>query len=218
MMSFTRWKKEQLVLDLYSQGKTAKEIAKTVHMSFRDIGTIIHEQEEKQGIKEVQAQQQYLSSEAYRLFSKCKTPVRVAIELNLRQPEATALHAEYCKLTNLENLYQIYEDLKGDVEPFAELYRLTKAAGMVPQDVNKLLTIANHYLPSLQNRYDDLKKQLSSLEGQIHNSTITFQGLSDQISNLYKTSNSVRLESQKEKEELASLQQKRMKQEALVRH
>jgi cytidylate kinase len=62
MISFTRWKKEQLVLDLYNQGKTAKEIAKTVHMSFRDIGTIIHEQEQKQEIKEVQSQQHYLSS------------------------------------------------------------------------------------------------------------------------------------------------------------
>jgi hypothetical protein len=33
-------KKEQLVLDLYNQGKTTKEIDKTVHVSFRDIGTI----------------------------------------------------------------------------------------------------------------------------------------------------------------------------------
>lgn len=30
MMSFTRWKEEQLVLDLYNHGKTGKEIAKTV--------------------------------------------------------------------------------------------------------------------------------------------------------------------------------------------
>jgi hypothetical protein len=38
---------------------------------------------------------QHLSSEAYRLFSKGKTPVQVAIELNLRQPDATALFSEY---------------------------------------------------------------------------------------------------------------------------
>jgi DNA-binding NarL/FixJ family response regulator len=39
-MTNTVFMKEQLVLDLYNQGKTAKEIAKTVYMSFRDIGTI----------------------------------------------------------------------------------------------------------------------------------------------------------------------------------
>ena len=88
MMSFTtttRWQKQQNVLELYKQGKTIKEISKMVHMSFRDIGAIIHKQEEKQAIKEVQAQQQYLSSEAYRLFLKGKSPVQVGIELNLRQ-------------------------------------------------------------------------------------------------------------------------------------
>jgi hypothetical protein len=85
------------------------------------------------------------------------------------------LSSQNTELTNLGNLYQIYEDLKGNIEPFAELYRLAKAAGMNPQDVNKLLTFANHHLPSLQSRYDDLKRKLSSLEGQIHNSTIHFK-------------------------------------------
>jgi len=59
MMSLGRWKKEQLVLDLYKQGKTSKEIAKVVHMSFRDIGAIVHEQEKKQEAKEVLTQQHY---------------------------------------------------------------------------------------------------------------------------------------------------------------
>jgi len=89
MMSLTRWKKEQLVLDLYKQGKTIKEIAKVVHMSFRDIGTIVHEQEKKQEVKEMQAQQHYLSSEAYRLFSKGKTPVQVG--------NATIIFQEYIR-------------------------------------------------------------------------------------------------------------------------
>jgi hypothetical protein len=39
----------------------------------------------KQEVKEVQAQQQYLSSQAYRLFSKGKPRVQMGIELNLRQ-------------------------------------------------------------------------------------------------------------------------------------
>jgi hypothetical protein len=156
MMSLGRWKKEQLVIDLYKQGKTSKEIAKSVHMSFRDIGAIVHEQEKKQEVKEVQAQQQYLSSQAYRLFSKGKTPVQVSIELSLRQPDVTILYAEYCKLSQLENLSRIYGELKGDIEPFLKLYRLTKDAGMSVQDVRRLLAIANNYLPSVQNTYDTL--------------------------------------------------------------
>jgi hypothetical protein len=181
MMSLGRWKKEHLVIDLYKQGRTSKEIAKSVHMSFRDIGTIIHEQEKKQEVKEVQAQQQYLSSQAYRLFSKGKTPVQVGIELNLRQPDVTTLFAEYCKLTKLENLSRIYEELKDDIEPFLELYRLTKAAGMSVQDVSRVLAVANSYLPSVQNKYDDLKREIAVLEGDKRNSTVVFQDLNNQI-------------------------------------
>jgi hypothetical protein len=97
-------------------------IAKITHMSFRDIGNIIHEQEKKQEVKERQAQQQY-SSQAYRLFSERKTPVQVAIELNLRQPDVTTLYAEYLKLTQLDNLYRIYEEIKDDIRYFVNLYR-----------------------------------------------------------------------------------------------
>ena len=217
MMSLGRWKKEQLVLDLYKQGKTSKEIAKVVHMSFRDIGAIVHEQEKKQEVKEVQAQQQYLSSQAYRLFSKGKTPVQVGIELNLRQPDVTTLYREYCKLTQLENLSRIYEELKDDIEPFLKLYWLTKAAGMNVQDVRRLLTLANNYLPSVQIRYDNLKREIGALEGEKRNATMVFQDLNNQIITMGKTLDSYRIECQKEKEELESLQQKRMKQEALVR-
>jgi transcriptional regulator len=37
----TREEREQAVLDLYSQGKTTREITKELHMSFRDIGAIL---------------------------------------------------------------------------------------------------------------------------------------------------------------------------------
>ena len=36
------------------------EIAKMAHMSFKDIGNFIHEQEKEQEVKKVQAQQQVL--------------------------------------------------------------------------------------------------------------------------------------------------------------
>jgi hypothetical protein len=186
-------------------------------MSFRDIGTIVHEQEKKQQVKEVQAQQQYLSSQAYRLFSKCKTPVQVGIELNLRQPDVATLYKEYCKLTQLENLSRVYEELKHDIEPFLELYRLTKAAGMIVHDVSKVLAVANNYLPTVQIRYDGLKREIDVLEGDKRNAAMIFQDLNNQIITMGKTLDSYRLECQKEKEELEYLQEKRMKLEALVR-
>ena len=40
-MVLTRQQRERLVLDLYNQGKSTREIAEEARMSFKDIGTII---------------------------------------------------------------------------------------------------------------------------------------------------------------------------------
>ena len=64
-------------------------------MSIRDISSILKEEESKQHKYKHQQQQQELSAKAYELFSKGKTPVEVAIALNLRAPEVTILYREY---------------------------------------------------------------------------------------------------------------------------
>ena len=74
----TRQEKERLVIDLYNQGKTIRDIAKELRMSFRDIGTIL-KKEEKQDVKE----SLFPSTQAYRLFSKGKSTIEIAITLNL---------------------------------------------------------------------------------------------------------------------------------------
>jgi hypothetical protein len=40
----------------------------------------------------------------------------------------------------------VYEEIKGDIEPFLRLYRLSKAAGMSVRHVFNLLKIANNDL------------------------------------------------------------------------
>jgi Mor family transcriptional regulator len=44
----TRQEREQFVIDLYNQGKTIRDIAKEVRMSFRDIGAVLKKEEEKE--------------------------------------------------------------------------------------------------------------------------------------------------------------------------
>jgi DNA invertase Pin-like site-specific DNA recombinase len=59
----TKEEKERLVLDLYNQGKTIREIAKEVKMSFRDIGVILNKavEEKAEGLKEQHEEIQQLS-------------------------------------------------------------------------------------------------------------------------------------------------------------
>jgi hypothetical protein len=74
-----------------------------------------------------------VSSQAYKFFSEDKTPIQVAIALNLREDQVTELYKEYWDLNNLHGLSQIYEKIKGDIVSFLHLYNLAKAAGMNAQ-------------------------------------------------------------------------------------
>lgn len=217
-MVSTRQQRERLVIDLYNQGKNTRQISEEVRISFRDIGSILKNVAKQKETVTEQTQQGYLSSQAYRLFSAGKTPEEVAIILEQRQPLISQFYIEHWMLKQQYDLYQIYEDLKQDIQTFVLLYRLTKAAGMNVENVSRLLVVANNYLPSVEDRYENLKREVGSLEGEKRNSTMIFQGLNDQIMSLGKTFKSITLDCEKEEERLHDLQRKRMKQEALVKH
>jgi hypothetical protein len=110
MTILTRQERERLVLDLYyNQGKIYHEISKEARISPRDIGIILNKvikEKKTEGLKEEQddseknqnqEQQPHrsLSAQAYKLFSDRKTPLEVAIALNLGESEATKFYKEY---------------------------------------------------------------------------------------------------------------------------
>ena len=90
-------------------------------MSFRDISAILKkasgEMEEKQDIKESLS----LSNKAYRLFSKDKTSIQVAITLNLSDAETTKFYQEYWNLKQMHELRMVYEEIGADIVHFLEL-------------------------------------------------------------------------------------------------
>ena len=124
MTILTRQERERLVIELYyNQGKTYREISKEAKISPRDIGVILNKVIEEKTEGEEGIKQQYdteknwkqeqqlpsLSTQAYKLFSEGKTPLEVAIVLNLRQSEATEYYKEYWKLKQLHSLNMVYE-------------------------------------------------------------------------------------------------------------
>jgi hypothetical protein len=162
-----------------------REIAEIMKMSFRDIGSILRDADREKEAEEQQTQQRFLVSRAYNLFSTGKTPVQVAIDLNIRQPEATGLYREYWNLVQLDNLNKIYHDIKHDIWFFVNLYKLSRAAGRV-QHVLRLLRIANTDLASVEARHQILKQEVKTMECEKRKSTIIFQDLTDQITSLHK--------------------------------
>ena len=201
----TRQEKERLVIDLYNQGKTIRDIAKDLRMSFRDIGSILKkasgENEEKQDIKEPLSP----STQAYRLFSKGKTPIHVAIALNLSEEETTKFYQDYLNLKQMHDLRRVYEEIGDDIVHFLKLYKLSKGAHMNPQHVVNLLQISNEYLPLLEQKYKRLTNEIDSLESEKQKLGV----LGNQVSVLSQVSDKYR-------QEIKNLQKEKMRLEILM--
>lgn len=172
-MVITRQEKEKLILDLYNQGKTYQQIASIARVSVRDIKPVLEkaekERERELGITTQEGkendsnnhkpQKSSFASQAYRLFSEGKSPLQVAVELNLREAEATKYYREHWKLKQLYNLNLIYEDIKNDIFPLAKLYRRIKIAGIKTEQAVNLIKMAEYDLPAIEQKYQRIKKK-----------------------------------------------------------
>jgi hypothetical protein len=227
MTILTRHERERLVLELYNQGKTIREIAREVRMSFRDIGVILNKavEEKSQGTKQQdddvenrEQEQQHLSlaAQAYKLFSDRKTPLEVAIALNLGESEATKFYKEYWKLKQLHNLNMVYEELKDDIEPFLKLYKLAKAKGIGVQQVVNALAITNNDLPAIEERFERIRNDVSMLQFQKHTCKRNLFKLNNQLATTTKLLNSLRMSCKRERREIKNLQNEKARLEAFI--
>jgi hypothetical protein len=227
-----RQERERLVLELYNQGKTIREIAKEVRISFRDIGIILNKtlEEKTEASKEEQGQDNNnngvennqqephlsLAAQAYKLFSEGKTPLEVAIALNLGESDATKFYKEYWKLKQLHNLNMVYEELRGDIEPLLRLYKLSKAKGMDIKKVVNLLKMSNNDLPDIEERFKTLRNDMSMLQFQKRIDKRNLYQLNNQITATTKLLNSFRMSCERERREIENLCNEKARLEAIV--
>jgi hypothetical protein len=214
-MVLSREEKEKMVLDLYyNKGYTYKQLTRELRMSPNQIREIIKRHEENNDSTENQDQIQKktsTSSQAYRLFSEGKTPLDVAIELNLRELQATKYYREYYKLRGLYKLNLVYEEIKDGITDFLKLHRLSKAAGWSTEHVINLLKIVNNNLPALENRYKKLQRNVNDLESKELDLSINLEDLKSQIQNTKQILDSHRLSCQKEASKMLQLHRQNMR-------
>jgi DNA-binding CsgD family transcriptional regulator len=209
--------RKRRVIDLYfNQHKTYAEIAQIERISPRDIHDIIKEEQARRQKYKDQQQQEEKSSKAYKLFSEGKTPVQVAVTLNLGQPEVTKLYREYWKLKQLHNLNMVYEEVKGDIEPLLRLYRLSKAKGIGLKQVVNLLAMANEDFPAVEKRFNTLRNDISMLQFRKQVFERSLYQLNNQIAITSRLLNSYRISCIRERREIENLCNEKTRLEAIV--
>jgi regulator of replication initiation timing len=166
-----REEKEQHIIRLYKEGRSTREIAELVHMSFRDIGAIIKkvkseaDRERGQLGDDDDIKSKSKTTQAIKLFSELETPVEVAIALDLPADQVHAIYLEYCKLDGMYRLAQIYDEAKYDLHDLLALHRIAKDRGMEKQDIINVLEFVKHnQLRTLQAKVESLRNDIDRLE------------------------------------------------------
>ena len=190
-MFTSKQEKERCVIDLYSQGKTYRQIAEEARISPNDIHAILKKKEEEQNnsitVTNNQQQQSSFATKAYGLFLKGKTPLQVSIELNIRQSLATKYYKEYWKLKRLYVLNFIYKETNGKLRPFLKLYKqLIKQRGMSIEQIVNVIDIAIHKLPHMETLYRQARDEMEKMQRTLQRLVNDIRALEHKISILDK--------------------------------
>ncbi|HET7391478.1 MAG TPA: hypothetical protein VFJ51_11685 [Nitrososphaeraceae archaeon] len=169
-----REERQEYVIQLYKEGKTVRQIAALMHMSFRDIGAITNK-------VKLQADRErgYIADEpkspeakAFKLFSEGKSPVEVAIALDEAGDRVRAMYQEYWDLTGRYKLAQIYDEARYNLSNLLRLHKIVNGLGMNEQDIHKVLELAKYdELQNLQWKVEYLRNEVNMLENEKWKST-----------------------------------------------
>jgi hypothetical protein len=156
--------KKQLVIELYRQNKTIREIAQQVHMSFGDIGRIIRTI--NSGDDNINCcSSSSKSTKALWMFKNGKKPIEVAIELDMSASEVEEIQQEFWALNQLHELGFLFNEIKFYLPSFIKLFNLLKRNKMLGDEyISKFLRYASQDLPTLENKIQNLTGDVIELE------------------------------------------------------
>ena len=119
--------KEELVVKLYQENKTIRQIAEIVHMSFKDIGAIIRRIDGRvNNDADTDMSNKSKTARAFELFRQGKQSVEVAIELDMSADEVEELHVQYWRLSKLDDLEDLYHEAKYSLSLLLRLFKILK--------------------------------------------------------------------------------------------
>jgi hypothetical protein len=187
----SRVEKEQRVIELYKQGRSIREIAHEVHMSFGDIGFIKRKVKGLQDDDDNKSKEQQdkiplitlsKDSQAFALFSDGKKPIEVAIKLDLGADVVDRLYQQFWKLEGLYQLTLVHKEIRHYLPSFLNLFKLMKQQKMMSeQNVVDALKFGKQ-LPHLKDQFQLLVEEINSLEYKRNSLRTALSALQNQIS------------------------------------
>jgi uncharacterized protein YerC len=162
-----KFEKEKRVIELHLAGKTIREIASEVHMSFTPISKIIKAYERKAKREEsnqsTQPKKPPISTQAFKLFRDGKELTDVAIDLEIPARKALKLCNQFLRLERMEDCYEFYKEHSHDIPRFLSINIFMKRNNISENDVVNILREANDVI-NLKQIISNLKAEIEKLK------------------------------------------------------
>jgi len=207
-----KFEKEELVIKMHQDGKTIREIASAVHMSFGDIAKVIRRidgptnDDSNNNSNDIDLSKKSTSTQALYLFENGKKPIDVAIQLDIPYSEVEDLQQEYWALKNLDDLACMFIDIKSDLTPFVKLFRLLEKNRMLGEKhVLKFIKYADEELPALEYRCHKLGSDAVDLQITKKQLGIEVAALSSHIFQLEKIQKQYQMDIQQKRQIMSNL-------------
>ncbi len=166
-MILNRQQKEKLVIDLLNQGISVPQIAKQAHVSFTDIKKIRQKatgddkEEDEEAEKGKKAKS--IPCQAFELFLEGRSPVQVAIELDLETDRVMSILNDFLRLKNMHKAVAILKEHQNQLAPFVKLIEELKKNNTRVKDIRYAMNNINN-IKVLEQRKSKLKEEVHSLK------------------------------------------------------
>ena len=152
-----KFEKEERVIELHKQGKTIRQIAPIVHMSFRDISKIIKAYDKKIIIEQTKKEKQKennqqiikklsLSSQAFTLFKEGKKLDEVKVLLDIPFKISQRYWKQYLKSIGMYECFEFYEVWQYDLPSLLSISSFMKRNNVSSTDILNVLREAKDVL------------------------------------------------------------------------
>ncbi len=167
ILILNKFEKEKRVIELHKQGRTIRQIAPEVHMSFRDIAKIIKKYERKKELKakreenkiSSQPKKHSISSQAFILFKEGKQIDEVKVLLDIPFKFAIKYWVQYLKSIRMYECFEFYQNHSYDIPTFLSINTFLKRNDIYGKDIVNVLRTANDVI--------NLNQTILNLKGEI---------------------------------------------------
>jgi transposase len=159
-----KYEKEKRVIELHLAGKTIREIAKELHMSFTPISKIIKDYdkkttlESKKGEKKTRTKKPSISSQTFILFKEGKKIDEAKVLLDIPFKLAIRYWVQYLKSIRMFESFEFYQDHSYDIPTLLSINTFMKRNNIFGKDIVNVLRSANDVI-NLNNCISNLKSE-----------------------------------------------------------